>query len=327
VIISTTRGVGGKGVQVTAAVEAPEMEETAYTTDVGVKPSWIEQISTPHPALETPAPKTTKTTATKEFLPKKPPATAADMAHILRYHNVPDYLAEQLWQTAKDLPPTSLEAMMLAVLQAHFDFDAITIGTALPPVLLMGPPGVGKTMTVAKMATEAVLARQKISIITADTVKAGGVEQLESFTEILSVALYRVGSAEELAQTLSKIPAEHAVIIDTPGVNPYDASELQELGKLIACNSRIEPLLVCSAGMDVQEATEMAGSFSYLGATKIAVTKIDATRRLGSVLAAAHAGNLSFSHFSRHAGAAEGLEVVKASRLAALLLYYPQAKR
>jgi flagellar biosynthesis protein FlhF len=208
-------------------------------------------------------------------------------------------------------------------LQDNFDFRPVEIKPRHEAIMLIGPPGVGKTMTAAKMATEAVLAHNNVSVITSDTYKAGGVEQLQSFTDILSIKLQRADTPAELREAIDNVPDDHVIIVDTAGINPYDTAELQQLGKLIACSRRLEPLLVTNAGMDVNEAADIATNFSYLGTSKLAVTKIDATRRLGGVLTAAHAGNLAFSHFSRHAGAAEGLEAVRPAKLAAMMLYFP----
>lgn len=317
IIISTTRGKNGKGVNVTAAVEADEAPETPYVADTGVVRSWLDSELAKQ-KQQPPAEKDKKRKSEDETT-----STPSELARILRYHNTPDYLAEQLWLTASDHPEHTLEKLLLTTLQNNFDFRPVEIKPGHEAIMLIGPPGVGKTMTVAKMATEAVLARHKVSVITSDTYKAGGVEQLQSFTDILSIPLQRAETTDELKKAAEAVPEDHVLIIDTPGINPYDTGELQRLGKYISCSRRIEPLLVTNAGMDVNEAADIATNFSYLGVSRLAVTKIDATRRLGGVLTAAHAGNFAFSHFSRHAGAAEGLEAVRPARLAAMMLYFP----
>ena len=315
IIISTTRGKGGKGFNVTAAVEASDESERPYIASTKPEPAWENNAETSKTVLKFPEEKKQR----ESELTSSP----LELARILRYHNTPDYLAELLWQTASDKPEQSLEKLLLAVLQDNFDFRPVEIKPRHEAIMLIGPPGVGKTMTAAKMATEAVLARNKVSVITSDTYKAGGVEQLQSFTDILSIKLQRADTPAELREAIDNVPDDHVIIVDTAGINPYDTAELQQLGKLIACSRRLEPLLVTNAGMDVNEAADIATNFSYLGTSRLAVTKIDATRRLGGVLTAAHAGNFAFSHFSRHAGAAEGLEAVRPAKLAAMMLYFP----
>jgi len=302
VIISTTRNREG-GVQVTAAVEA----EADEPVEEAIR--WEEPAPRFHPPEE-------DMRATEQEETQEP----NQLHRILTFHNAPGYLAEQLWHSGQTSPAGNTETTMLHVLEHNFGFDPLfNDAMADSAIMLVGPPGVGKTMTCAKIATQAVMNKQPITVIGTDTNKAGGMEQLQSFTNILDIPLKQADSPAALKRAIREAPANHMVLIDTAGVSPYHSKELQGLGALIAADE-IEPILVCNAGMDVHEASDMASNFAYLGIDRLIVTKIDATRRLGGVLTAAHAGNLAFSHFSSHAGAVEGLEPVTPIKLATLLM-------
>lgn len=356
VILSTRRGKNG--VEITAAVEEEDVliEELDPLSDdhlpepIGLDAleDELEERSPYAPAKKTtskqnapektPVPKTAEPTATKaKAAKKKPGGTSAKLAkemsqtfaHTLRFHNTPRYLSEQLCHhavsEAMDHTYEEEDALAAGVLAYHFDFHPIRIEERVPPVMLIGPPGVGKTMTIAKMAAEAVVHDVGVTVITTDTHKAGGIEQLRAFTDILEIELHEADDPKALRSLLKRIPKEHLVLIDTPGANPYDTGALQELGAYVAVED-IDPTLVINAGMDVLEAGDVASNFAYLGATKLIVTKIDATRRLGGLLVAAHSGNMAFSHFSRNPGAADGLEAVSPKHLASLLLGYEQGQ-
>lgn len=299
VIISTTRGKDG--VQVTAAIEDAPIQYTS-PDEGGVA------------VAEASAPRAKPAGARQEE------ESAENRIYaILRYHNMPGYLAEQLWHSASTITDKNTETTLLHVLEHNFNFGLNNAPREERATMLVGPPGVGKTMTTAKMATEAVLNRTPVTVITTDATKAGSMEQLKSFTDILKAPLFTAATPAELKSLLKNIPENHYVLIDSAGANPYDSDELRATGALISAGS-IEPVLVCAAGMDVNEAADMAANFAYLGIDRMIVTKVDATRRLGSVLTAAHAGNLAFSHFSSHAGAVDGLEAVTPTRLAGLLM-------
>ncbi|MBI1274619.1 hypothetical protein GC177_01450 [bacterium] len=345
VIISTTRLPGGGGVQVVAALEASEDDEVLVATPQPAAPTITDKTAEDVAkallaAMQTTIPeklaKATKAAAAKAKAAKpaaKPepephPVGMHDgqlealraLSKVLNYHNCPGYLIRQLIGQAERLNGTNPGKLVLTLLAQAFDYDPVQLLPGETPVMLIGPPGVGKTMTVAKMVTSAMLKKIPIAVITTDSHKAGGIEQLQAFTDILGLTLHVAETPKELAATIDKLVPRHAVIIDTAGYNPYDTDELKTLGQFISCHD-IEPVLVCHAGMDGLDAADIASNFAYLGTQKLIVTKIDTARRYGGILTAAHAGNLAFSHFSRHAGAVDGLDPVTPERLAKILLH------
>jgi len=211
---------------------------------------------------------------------------------------------------------------MAAALDSVFEFEPLPERDVARPFALVGPPGSGKTVTVAKLAARAVLANRPVNVITTDTMRAGGVDQLAAFTRILDLDLQTALDGETLADALHA--AQHAnrdalTLIDTGGANPFDSNEVRELEQLLrAVDADI--VLVMPAGYDGEEAAEIARAFRRIGAQRLLVTRLDAARRLGSVLVAADTAKLKFCDLSVTPHVAEGLTAINPVSLARLLL-------
>jgi len=164
-------------------------------------------------------------------------------------------------------------------------------------LILVGPPGAGKTLTAAKLSARIVKAGFKVNVITTDFKRAGGVEQLAAFTDILNTKLHVASTRKELKNILATIPEGERVIVDSPGANPYEFQELKELGEFAGL-MELTPVLVFPAGGDPHEAEEVAQAFSFLGVEHMIVSRLDLARRYGSSLSAAFASKLKISHIT-----------------------------
>lgn len=296
IIVSSQRGEGGSGIRVTAAVEGNEPEPP---------PPLVDQ---PLDAIE-------------------------EIANALDRHGTPAALAERLLHAAAPLAEKLLRAAsilsvdapvmtMAAALDTVFGFDPMLDLAPQHPIVLIGPPGSGKTVTVAKLAARAVLANRPVNVITTDTMRAGGIGQLQAFTRILDIDLQTALDAESLQDALTAAAMSRGdalTLIDTAGANPFDATEMDEVTRLVETVGG-DTILVIPAGYDCDEASEIARAFGAAGATRMLVTRLDAARRLGSVLAAADVASLKFSGLSITPHIADGLSPVNPVSLARLLI-------
>ncbi|HYZ63207.1 MAG TPA: hypothetical protein VE650_12195 [Acetobacteraceae bacterium] len=212
----------------------------------------------------------------------------------LRWHGVPEALGADL--RAGDLT---------RVLEAKFRFGTLPLGPGAPPLLLVGPPGAGKTLTVARLATRLVLSGQLPLVITADGRRAGAAEQLAAFTRLLGLTLIAADEPVPLARALARRQEGAPVLIDSPGLNPADPGDRALLADLLAASGAVAAL-VLPAGLDPDEAGEIAERFRDLGASLLVATRLDQSRRLGGILSAA-AGGLAFSEAGIGSGPADGL--------------------
>lgn len=183
------------------------------------------------------------------------------------------------------------------------------------PIMLVGPTGAGKTSSGAKLAATAAEHNVKSFMMTADVGRAGAIEQIKSYGEALGAEYFIVESPLDVQRIFKTHKPGGAVILDTPGVSPYDGGDVAALSSFReACNA--EPVLVLPAGGDAEEYVEWAIAFREIGVRRCIVTKFDATRRIGAALRAVYEADLSLAHFSETPFISEGLVNASAEFLA-----------
>jgi len=248
-------------------------------------------------------------------------------------HDVTDRLSEAL--SASGIPGALAEKLLIASLSFDAEDELVALSGALAavftfapiadqarsrPLILVGPPGAGKTMTIAKLAARAVMGKRSVNLITADAVRAGAIEQLAAVGRVLGLRLQTANSPNQLAETISTGVPDALTLIDSSGINPYNGADRREISALVAA-AAAEPVLVMPAGGDAVDAVEMARIFRDLGCSRMVVTRLDLTQRLGSVLAAAEGAKLAFAEAGVAPEIADGLTpfnpVVLARRLVA----------
>lgn len=150
---------------------------------------------------------------------------------------------------------------------------------------LIGPTGVGKTTTLAKIAAH-YLSRYSpsIALITIDTYRIAAVEQLKVYGEIMHLPVEVVISPEQLDQALRRHQDKELILIDTAGRSPRDSFCIQELATFLRPELGIEKHLVLSATTRDIELADMVRRFGILGIDRIIFTKIDECSQLGSLL-------------------------------------------
>ena len=228
----------------------------------------------------------------------------------LAFHGVPDTLADGL-----------ARGVLAERLASSLQFAELALAQGDRPMLFAGPPGAGKTLTVARLATRLVMEGVQPLVITADGRRAGAAEQLAAFTRLLGLDLVVASHPVALARALARRVDGAPVLIDLPGTSPFDPAQRDEVAALSA-TADARMALVQQAGLDVQEASDIAAGFMALGAQYLIATRLDVSRRLGSVLAAAQ-GGLCLAEAGIGPGAADGLVPMTAEFLACRLMQTP----
>lgn len=152
-------------------------------------------------------------------------------------------------------------------------------------IALVGPTGVGKTTTLAKIAA-GYLSKHSSSIgfITIDTYRIAAVEQLKVYGDIMNIPVEVVLSPEQLEQALLKLRDKDLVLIDTAGRSPQDSLCIEELVTFFNAELEIDKHLVLSATTRETEIFEAIQRFSILGIDNAIITKIDECTSLGLLL-------------------------------------------
>lgn len=152
-------------------------------------------------------------------------------------------------------------------------------------IALVGPTGVGKTTTLAKIAAAYLAGHSpSIALITIDTYRIAAVEQLKVYGEIMNLPVEVVITPEQLETALENHKNKELILIDTAGRSPRDSLSIEELSAFLRPEFGIDKHLVLSATTREQELLDTIEKFSGLGITHTIFTKIDECANLGILL-------------------------------------------
>ncbi len=335
IIIATREEDGGKSVRVTAAIEPERMHAMADAND---EPEYVGygesdygtrkednmldelDIDRKSPAFEI---GNDGVASADDWLQHDDEddeaAIVEELTEVMLRHSVPDEVTDQIISCATVLGLNDAYLALSTALEHLFTFKPIQARPLKKPIMLVGAPGVGKTLTSAKLAARAVMNNMTTAVITTDTIRAGGIEQLQAFTRILKIPLVKATSPAALAKAVDQAKGCDQIIIDTGGANPFSREDMKALAMLAAA-ADIEPILVMGAGADAEESGEIARIFSTMGVRRMLTTRLDVARRLGGLLNAAHEGGLSFAEMSDTPQVAEGLQGMNPKKLSKILM-------
>jgi flagellar biosynthesis protein FlhF len=170
-------------------------------------------------------------------------------------------------------------------------------------MMFVGPTGVGKTTTVAKLAARYAYIfkdRLKVALVNLDSFKVGATEQLIHFAEIMKLEHYVANSVLELKYILEKITRYDVILMDTAGMSPFDTEKLIKNVEYLNLNSniKIEVNLVIPATVKMEDAKDIYQTFSFLDIDSLVLTKIDETQHLGDLLSFLILYHIPLNYFS-----------------------------
>ena len=237
----------------------------------------------------------------------------------LAFHGTPPRLITRLASAAAKADAPNPTLALAAALDALFEFSLLDRQRNAAPIMLIGPPGSGKTIIAAKLCTQAKLIDRTVKAVSCDTQRAGGIEQFKAFTNILGIELITAKTAESLKEHIDLDAPTHMQIIDTAATNPYNEAEMDDLYKKIKA-SQAEPILVLAAGCDPMEVADMARFYGDLGVKRFIATQLDIARRTGGILAAADSASLAFCNVSVSSKVSDDLKPISPISLARLIM-------
>jgi len=180
-------------------------------------------------------------------------------------------------------------------------------------LMVIGPTGVGKTTTLAKLAARYALssAKKRVAILNLDTFRVGAYEQMEHYAATLGIEHRRVESIEGFAEALEAVQAYDVVLIDTAGISPYDIGRLIKTVEFLRSlpDEDIETALVLSATAKYDDIVAIYDHFSFLEIGSVILTKFDETRNIGDVLGFVLEKELPISYVSAGQEVPDDLEV------------------
>lgn len=200
--------------------------------------------------------------------------------------------------------------------------DGINVSpTGCKTVALIGPTGVGKTTTVAKLAANFALKEgYKVALVTADTYRIAAVEQLKIYGDIIGVPIEIVYSPDELKAALFRHNDKNLVLIDTAGRSPSNHYQLNELQELLAVDPYIETHLVLSTTTKYKDALEIVSKFSVCSPQKFLFTKVDEASNLGTILNLLYHFPTTVSYMTTGQSVPDDIELASSIKLANMIL-------
>ncbi len=187
--------------------------------------------------------------------------------------------------------------------------------------MLVGPTGVGKTTTIAKLAGRFGLEGDlRVGLITVDTYRVAAVDQLRTYAEIIDLPLQVVSSPAELPAALEQFAEFDLVLIDTAGRSPHDDRQLEELKQLVAAATPDDICLVLSLASGAKALRSTADRFAAVRPTSLILTKLDEAAGCGGLLSVSRDIAIPISYFTLGQEVPRDIEPANACRAARLVL-------
>jgi flagellar biosynthesis GTPase FlhF len=243
----------------------------------------------------------------------------------LRSSGVPDRATDSLiaslrrHQNGRELGPAALQALLSKVLGEELIFGGGI--SAARVVALVGPTGVGKTTTIAKIAAHEQLVKgRSVGLVTIDEYRVGGVEQLGRYAELIGCPMEVASDARTLEVALRKLGDADLVLVDTAGRSPRDAWALSAMAECLhAVQEPVEVQLCLPVAMRERELRTALEHCSVLSPSRLTCTKVDEAICCGAIVAAHIQSGLPLGYFTTGQRVPEDISVASADTLAALL--------
>jgi flagellar biosynthesis protein FlhF len=263
------------------------------------------------------------------LLPDLPGALVPTYSQLIEA-DVPDVLCRRLMQFVSDqLEPDEIahpESIRAALCEGVE--QCIAVAPPIRPVqgtrrivALVGPTGVGKTTTVAKLAANLKLTQgARVGLITVDTYRIAAVEQLKTYAEIIDLPLAVVNDPAEMPRALEELGPVEVVFIDTAGRSPRDEVKIRELAEFLLQARPDEVHLVLSAVAGQRSLRAAVERFAMVQVDRLIVTKLDEADSLGGVLAVLGLSSRPVSYLTTGQAVPDDIEPADRMRLARLIL-------
>jgi flagellar biosynthesis protein FlhF len=186
---------------------------------------------------------------------------------------------------------------------------------------LVGPTGVGKTTTIAKLAANFRLKeKRRVGLITVDTYRIAAVEQLRTYADIIDLPMHVVSTPREMRETVERMSHLDLILLDTAGRSPKDEVRIQELKMFLTEAAADEVHLVLSSVAAARTLEQTAKQFSVVGATSLILTKLDEASGLGSVLPLLRSSELPLSYLTDGQNVPDDIKIANPHHLARRIL-------
>jgi flagellar biosynthesis protein FlhF len=188
-------------------------------------------------------------------------------------------------------------------------------------VALVGPTGVGKTTTIAKLAAHYRLKEKRsVGLITVDTYRIAAVEQLRTYADIIDLPMQVVSTPREMREAVRRMDNLDLVLMDTAGRSPKDDVKIRELRAFLSEAGADEVHLVLSSVGNPKTMEQTALRFAPVGTTALLLTKLDEASGLGNLLPLVRRCKLPLSYLTNGQNVPDDIETADPQRLSRLMI-------
>jgi len=188
-------------------------------------------------------------------------------------------------------------------------------------VALVGPTGVGKTTTIAKLAANYRLReKRRVGLITVDTYRVAAVEQLRTYADIIDLPMEVVATPREMREAVARMSHLDLVLMDTAGRSPRDEIRIQELKSMLAEAEPDDVCLVLSSTASAKSLMAAAQRFADVGTTALLLTKLDEANSLGHLVSLVRSCRLPVSYLTDGQNVPDDIQVAERGQLGKMLL-------
>ncbi len=188
-------------------------------------------------------------------------------------------------------------------------------------VALVGATGVGKTTNLVKLAAHfSVKEGARVALITTDTYRFAAPDQLRVYANIIGVPMEVVNTPKELTAAIATFRSHDLVLIDTAGGSQFNRKQIEEQRDLLAAAQADDVFLVMSANTQAEELRSVVDNLRCINPTALLFTKLDETRRYGTIFSLAQETELPLSYFSTGQNVPDDLLLAQGATVANLVL-------
>lgn len=185
--------------------------------------------------------------------------------------------------------------------------------------VLIGPTGVGKTTTLAKIAAEFLREGRNIAFITADTYRLAAVEQLQKYADIMGLCLETVYTPDELVESIGRHSDKEMIFVDTAGRSQRNNGQMEELRTFVDACQPAEVHLLLAATTKREDLEEIIDRFSICPIDRLILTKVDESTCFGPFYSVARRTAIPFSYLTTGQNVPEDMEEASREKIARLI--------
>jgi flagellar biosynthesis protein FlhF len=212
-----------------------------------------------------------------------------------------------------------IELILLKKVRERVRTAELTDGARI--LSFIGPTGVGKTTTLAKLAARYALYHNKqVGMITIDTYRIGAVEQLRTYADITGMPIEVVMTPKDMSRALERLADRELILVDTAGRNSKNSMQISELSSYLSAMPAAETFLVLSATTKTKDLHQIIENFRKVNFNRLIFTKLDETETYGALLNIVYSTNIPLTFVTTGQNVPDDIEAANAEKLSKLIL-------